>query len=142
MSSDQNKVITRRFIEEVLNGGDLAAIDEYMAADYVEHSAPTGFPATREGTRMAFTLLRHAFPDFHYTIEHLIAEGDWVAIRMTGHGTMRGAFRGLSPTGNQASWAEVHYARLKDGKIVEHWDVKDDLSRLRQLGYPPLPEKR
>lgn len=142
MSTAQNKELARRFIEDVLNTGNLAAIDDFMAAGYVEHLATPGFPANREGTKMALTMLHRAFPDFHYTIEHLIADDDWVAMRLTGHATMQGSFRGLPPTGKQASWSKMHFARLDEGKFVLHWDVKDDLNRLQQLGFPPIPERK
>jgi steroid delta-isomerase-like uncharacterized protein len=139
MSTAQNQELTRRFIEGVLNTGNMAAADDYLASDFVEHSAPPGFPGNREGVKMVFTMLHTTFPDFRYVIEDTIVAGDLVVHRITGHGTMQGSFFGLPATGKHASWPEVHIARVKDGKIVEHWDVIDRLTRLQQLGLAPIP---
>jgi predicted ester cyclase len=140
MSTEENKAAMRRIPEEVFNRGDLGGADEVIAADYIEHfpSVP-GLPTGIAGLKAFVTALREAFPDFRYTVEDEIAEGDTVVQRITGRGTMRGAFLGMPPTGKQATWTEIHIARAAGGKLVEHWAAIDQLGMLQQLGVIPTP---
>jgi steroid delta-isomerase-like uncharacterized protein len=142
MSTERNKELTSRFIEEVLNTGDMALADDFLSPDFIEHSAPPGFPGNREGVKMVFKMLHDAFPDFEYIIEDTVAEGDMVVHRITARGTMEGPLMDMPATGKSASWPEIHIARVKDGKIVEHWDVIDRLTRSQQLGLAPVPGTR
>ncbi len=138
--SEENKALIRRIPEELYNEGNLAVADEVMAADYVEHfPLPPGWPSGLEGLRQFVTMLRTAFPDFRYTIEDEIAEGDMVVIRLTASGTQRGEFMGIPPTGNRATWTEIHVCRIADGKLVEHWANLDQLGMMQQLGVIPSP---
>lgn len=137
MSLQENKALVRRFIEEVLNTGDMASANDFLADSYAEHSAPPGLPGNREGVKAVFAALHQAFPDFRYTVEDMIAEGEMVVCRLTASGTMRGPFFGLRPTGRHAVWSEIHIVRLRDGKAIEHWDAKETLARNQQLGLAP-----
>jgi len=139
MSTEQNKANLRRFIEEGLNKGNMALVDEYIAPDAVDHALPPGLPPNREGFKMFFTAFRAAFPDMRYTIDEEIAEGDKVVHRVTGHGTMKGEFQGMPATGKHAAWTEMHIARFVNGKIAEHWANVDQVGMLQQLGLMPAP---
>ena len=144
MSTEQNKAVANRFVQEVLNTGNLDRFTEFFAADYIEHVPPPtpNFPTGAEGFKTFFGGLRAAFPDFHYTIDTTIAEGDKVVHHLTGHGTMKGAFLGMPPTGKHAMWSEIHEARMgPSGKFVEHWANVDQLGMLQQLGLAPTPGK-
>jgi predicted ester cyclase len=66
-----------------------------------------------------------------------VAEGDKVVTRKTFHGTHRGAFMGLPPTGNAVSFDVIDIVRIRDGQLIEHWNVVDQLTLLRQLGLVP-----
>src|SRR5688572_1304251 len=97
MSEAVRKVVIRWFVEEVLNTGNLAAVDELFAPDYLAHvplhSEPLrGVAAWKQ--RVAGYLT--AFPDLHVTVEDLIAEGDTVIARLTWTGTQRGVFLDLA----------------------------------------------
>jgi predicted ester cyclase len=139
---EENKAIVRRIPEELYNEGRLAVADEVIAPDYVEHfPLPLGWPSGLDGLRQFVTVLRAAFPDFRYTIEDEIAEGDMVVIRLTASGTHRGEFMGIPPTGNRATWTEIHVCRIADGKLVEHWANLDQLGMMQQLGVVPPPEQ-
>jgi hypothetical protein len=72
MTIEQNKELARRFVEEVLNTGDFSTAGEYLAPDYVEHSAPPGMPANRQGVEMTFRILHDPFPDFNYVVDEAI----------------------------------------------------------------------
>jgi len=137
MTTDENKAIVRRFIEQVLNGGDVAAADQYMTAQPLEHDPWPGQPPTLEGWKQGLTALRTALPDYRFTIEDLIAEGDKIVVRGTSRGTHKGEFMGIAPTGKQFVMTELHIVRIADGKIVEHWGNHDDLGMLQQLGVVP-----
>jgi predicted ester cyclase len=134
MSPEENVALVRRVVQEILNTGDFTHADEFFAPEYVEHSAPPGAPQTVEGTKFAFENLHAGFPDFKYTIASAIAERDMVGLALIASGTMQGELFGKPPTGKHAEWQEIHIARLRDDKLVEHWDVKDAASRAQQLG--------
>jgi predicted ester cyclase len=82
-------------------------------------------------------MLRDVFPDLHYDVEDVVADGDKLVQRVTGNGTMHGVLFGLPATGRSASWSEIHISRVDDGKVVEHWSVTDQLGMLQRLGLTP-----
>src|SRR6266704_6026648 len=111
MSTEENKAIARRIIEEGWNQGKLATVDELMAPGHVgHHSLVPKQPPSREHYKQYIVRTRTAFPDFHTTIEEQIAEGDLVVTRWSVQGTHQGMFRGQRPTGKQMSvtgiWTE------------------------------------
>jgi predicted ester cyclase len=121
----------------MLNQGDLSFIDEVIAPDFVNHEAPPGMDLGPESMRGLVAMLRTAFPDLHFTIEELVAEGDIVAGRPTMRGTQQGLLQGMPPTGRSVEQAHMHFVRFRDGKAIEHWGLRDDLGMLRQLGVMP-----
>ena len=139
MSIEQDKQKIVRFIDDVLNQDHWDHLDEYVARDAVDHLVPPGFPNNIEGFRAFFAAFRAAFPDYEYTVEDTLGQGDLIAQRVTGHGTMKGPFLGMPPTGKQATWSELHLVKIKDGKVVEHWGNVDQLNMLMQLGLVPIP---
>lgn len=139
MSTSDNKALVRRFVEQHLNTGDLAAVDDLVAPDAVDHSLPPGLPPTREGFKMAFGALRAAFPDLHYHVDDELAEGDKVFQRVTGHGTLQGEFQGMPPTGKHGTWTEMHIVRFAGGKIVEHWANIDQMALMISVGLMQPP---
>ena len=79
------------------------------------------------------------FPDLHRTIDDLVAEGDKVVVRQTIRGTHRGEYLGVPPTGKPVTFTAVAIFRLADGRIVESWILRDDLSILQQLSAAADP---
>jgi steroid delta-isomerase-like uncharacterized protein len=138
MSEEVNQSTTRRIIE-VFNSGNLSGLDELFAENYYDHATPPGVSPDLPGVKQFFNALRTAFPDFAYTVEDEISEGDKVVIRVTGRGTMKGDFQGLPATGKSAEWQEIHFGRYENGKLVEHWANVDQLGMLQQLGLAPAP---
>ncbi len=140
MSTEENKAIELRFFEEVVNKGNLAVIDELVAANFIDHSAPPGAASDREGYKQFFAMTHEAFPDFRSTLEDMIAEGDLVVQRFTARGTHKGGgFMGIAPTGKQMTVPGIAIHRITGGKIVEDWVSMDMLGALQQLGVvPPL----
>ena len=142
MSTEQNKALSRRFMEEVFNQGNLNLVDELVAPDFVEHEElPPGFPPGREAVKAFSTTFRGAFPDLKVTIDDLIAEGDKVVIRGTWSGTHQGELMGIAPTGKSVSFGVIDTVRIAGGKLVEHWGQMDTMRMMQQLGVIPAPEQ-
>ena len=123
MSTEQNKAVVRRFIEEVLNKQNAALVDELFAPDYVNHMMPGG----REGFKQFLPMLRSAYPDLkmELNIERMMAEGDYVMLRAT----MR-----LTNAGKEATGSGLGEFRLANGKIVEDWPLSGSADLMPQVG--------
>jgi steroid delta-isomerase-like uncharacterized protein len=140
MSTEQNKALVHRLIEEVFNRGNISLVDELMAPDFVEHEElPPGIPPGREAPKQMTTIFRSAFPDFKATIDDIVAEGDKVVIRQTWSGTHKGEFMGIPPTGKSVSFGVIDIIRIAGGKFVEHWGQMDSMGMMQQLGVIPAP---
>jgi steroid delta-isomerase-like uncharacterized protein len=139
MSPEENKALVRRFYEEI-DAGNLAAMDDLVADDYVNHHPPPfpGLPAGREGLKQAFQIFWDATPG-HHEIEDQIAEGDKVVTRLTARGTHRGDLPGIPATGNEMLMTATVIHRIENGRLAEKWSDKDVLAMLQQLDViPPL----
>ena len=121
MSVEQNKAVVRRYLESGLNAD--ALVDEVCTPDYVNHLVPGG----REGAKQFFPMLRSAFPDLklHYSIEHLVAEGDYVVARITFH---------VTNAGKEATGSGLSEYRVVNGKIVEDWPPVSTAAMIQQVG--------
>jgi steroid delta-isomerase-like uncharacterized protein len=141
MSTEDNKVIMRRFYEEVMNQNNLAVIDDFLAPNFVNHSAlQLGMQGGGiEEVKQYLSMILTTFPDLHYTVEDMIAEGDKVIARLTVSGTQQGAFLGIPPTGKHATVTDIEIVRIANGKFVEIWVQVDFLGLLQQLGVVPAP---
>jgi len=137
MSTEDNKAVSRRFYEEVINQKQLAVINEVAGDNYLSHDFPPGLPPGREGLNIFISVFHAAFPDGHLTIDQMIAEGDTVATRLTFHGTHTGEFQGIAPTGKKVTIPALDMARFESGKLVEHWGGPNQMSLLQQLGVIP-----
>src|SRR5215217_6086861 len=102
-AEEKNKALVRRVFEEVWVKRNLAAVDEFMAADYVEHPIPSGLPPGIEGLKQMTTTYRTAFPNLKATLDDIFAEGDRVAFRWSVSGTHLGNWLGIPPTGNHVT---------------------------------------
>lgn len=142
MTLEENKEIVRRFNEEAFVQGDATAADRYLARDVYNHV--TGARGVEDWKRLIRDL--HALaPDSEVTVEDLIAEDDKVVIYVTWSGTHHGEtsmpWGKIPATGKPFSVRHVHLYRLADGKITEHWAVRDDLGMLLQIGALPRPSE-
>ena len=136
MSTEENKAVVRRVIEEAWNKGDLAVADEVIDTNFVFHAAGQEFKGP-EGLKQAVTIYRTAFPDFHITIDDMVAEGDKVASRFTVRGTHKGDLMGIVPTGKQVTITGTVFNRFVGGKEVEARASMDQLGMLQQMGVVP-----
>ena len=138
MSTEQNKSIVRRWIEEGWNKGNVGAVDQFYAADVIQHDSSSPAPVTSSAALKQYVgVFLTAMPDLHFTIDDLLAEGDKVLWRFTARGTQTGALMNLPPTGKTGESTGMALFRLADGKIAEVWVNYDLLGLLQQLGAIP-----
>lgn len=138
MSTEDNKAIVRRF-NDAFSKADLAVIDELITPDVVNHTALAQLRYGSEDFKRLTSLVKSIAPDQHWEIEDMIAEGDKVVVRCTWSGTQQGPYLLASATGKPFAVRHIHIFRLADGKVAEHWAVRDDLGMLQQLGAIPIP---
>ncbi len=143
MSTEQNKTLVRRYWEEVWNQGNLAVVDELIAADFDGHPAPSDadFGRGPAGQKQLVGLYRGAFPDLRMTIDDMATDGDRVVLRWTASGTNTGEMMGMPATGKPATVTGIVINRLAAGQITEGWTNFDALGMLQQLGVIPTPEQ-
>ena len=136
MSVQENEALVRRYIEECWNRHDLDASDELVSPDYLNHAASTE-EYRRGGARRIWEWILSVFPDYRFEVEDAAADGETVAVRGTMTAMHEGELMGIAPTGKRVAAQQSHWFRVADGKITEHWAVRDDLSMMRQLGIMP-----
>ena len=140
MSVDDHKRLVRRWFEELWNQGNAAVADEIIAPNYtVQDPGTPGRTGGIAGEQQAVAMYRTVFPDLHFTIEDLVAEGDRCVARWTARGTQLAPLPGIPPTGTQVTVTGISFSRLANGRIVEHWLNWDTLGMLQQLGAIPAP---
>ena len=137
MSVEANKAVIRRLIDEVVNAGNLDAIDELVAPDFVNHNPLPGATPDRTGFKAAFRNLHAAFPDLHAIDSDLVAEGDRVVALRGFEGTHNGPFLGVPATGRHIILDGMTVFRVVNGQISERRGVLDMLGVMRQLGLVP-----
>lgn len=141
-----NKEIVRRLFRDVFNERHLELCDALCADEYIEHAiAPFGNeePGVVHGPdhmRNVVSWLVAQYPDLTMDIESLIAEGDIVAARVRSEGTNLGNLNDVvPPTGKRFSGRQAHWYRIEDGKLAEHWAIREDLETMLQLGILRRP---
>lgn len=140
MASQQYKAIVRRVNEEAFSaGGVLSVIDEFVAADLVDHTAPPHLQHGSQSLKQLAQLWRAAFPNLKATVHDILAEGDLVVIAWSGGGTHLGDLMGIPPTGKQGFMTGITFNRMQDGRIIERWGNNDQLGLFTQLGLVPAP---
>ncbi len=137
MATERAKELARRVWDEAWNEGDLAVVDEALAADGVDRHALDA-DDIRAHLKQAITEFRTGFPDLRAEVEDMVAEGDRVAMRVALAGTHTGPFFGTAATGRAISIEQYHFIQVnEDGQCVRHWANVglDDL--FRQIGVMP-----
>lgn len=136
MSTEANKATIREFFEQVWNEGDEAAIDRFVAEDAAGNDPDFGMG--REGFKRQWRQWQAAFPDIHFEIEEMVAEGDTVVARWTLTGTHHGPFLGIAPTGRTIRIRGMSLDHLENGVLISGFDGWDNLGLRQQLGIPPV----
>jgi predicted ester cyclase len=126
MSLSTKKALVKSFVEEVFNNHDITATEKYFAKE----NPPIG----SEGFKQSLSAQFKAFPDIQAKIEHIVAENDLVVVFLNFTGTHRGEFQGMPPTNKKINIRSADLYRIENEKIVEHWDIVDQLNLLQQTG--------
>ena len=135
-----NKTTMLRLYEEVFNAGNLEAIDEIVADDFVEHEElPPGIPQGKGAPPALVTTMRAAFPDFHAAVEEMLEDGNKVITRVRFSGTHQGEFMGIPPTGKRFDIPVIDIVEFRDGKGIAHWGLMDQAGMMQQLGVGGPP---
>ncbi len=132
MSTEQNKSIVRRYLEEVYNQNNPAVLAELLAPNYRRYLA-SGAALNREEQRQRLAGMRTAFPDIHVEIVLLIAESNFVTMQVIVRGTQHGAFAGVESSGRTIAVPAIDIVRIENGKLVEHWGGMDQSVLIQQL---------
>lgn len=135
---ERNIAATRRLIDEGFSKGRLEVCDELVAADQVEHQR--GLDSGIDGAKATIATLHQWFSAFELRIEDLVASNDTVWIRATARGVNTGSVFGRPPTGRPFTITVFDQLRFRDGRLVEHWGVPDQLGMLIQVGLFGRPE--
>lgn len=132
------KQVAMRLADDVFSEGDLETFEEIFSDQYVNHNMPvSGIPGTKAGFKQLVQATRYAFGDLHVHVQDVVCEGDFVVFHDHVTATSVGEFFGVPPNGQRLEWTEIHFLRVRDGQIVEHWTNFDQLGILRQLGAIP-----
>jgi steroid delta-isomerase-like uncharacterized protein len=138
-ATEANKALMRRWIEEGHNNRNLSVADELYDPAFVWHLTPVGEIRGTEALKQLIKSVHTAFPDWHITVEELVAESDKVMTHWRATGTHQGEFMGVAPTGQQVTTSGIIIGRIAGGEFVEAWEVWDALGLMQQLGAaPPL----
>jgi predicted ester cyclase len=139
VSLEDNKALVMRFIDEIMNEGNMAAITDFCVAGSM-------FAGGIEGQIKS---MKTAFPDIHFTVDEILAEGNKVAVRVTTHGTNSGPLVGLPafgrletpvpPTGKSVTGSGMNIFKISEGKIVSYAAELDQIGLLRQMGWTFIP---
>lgn len=130
--------IVSRYFDEVWSRGRLDVLDELLAPSYVNHTPSTPNPPPGpSGLKPIVAAFRTAFPDLRFTILDVVTEGERVAVRVRMEGTQDGPLFGIPPSHRRVSVDQINIELFREGRIVEHWRVTDELGLMRQLGVVP-----
>jgi predicted ester cyclase len=136
-TEERNKDLTLRGFEEMFNRGDLSVVDELVADRGEDHQEAPGTDFAAH-LKDVITKMRTAFPDLHFEIHHMLAEGDMVAARSTMTGTHEGRFEigpfgDIEPKGRRVEVRHMHFFRWVDGKNTDLWHIMDTAALMHQL---------
>lgn len=141
MINEANKTFVRDFMERAFNQGDLTAVDEHLSQNAVDYQEPAGTNFCNH-LKEVITMLRTAFPDLHFELHEVLAEGDIVSFRSIMTGTHQGMLQGVPPTGKKVSVPHMHFVRMENGKGTALWHLWDTAAMMRQLGVVPQGQRQ
>jgi predicted ester cyclase len=136
VDTETSRAVVGRWFEDVLRGHRLAEVTELASPNILIH--PTAMP--RESGYYAYAGVEQwleeqwaAFPDLTVVDVFTVASGDIVAVRWEAHGTSRGQFLGIAPTGHSLDYTGLSMYRVEGGRIAEIWETRNTLGIMRQL---------
>ena len=136
----QNKAVVQRYWDGKWNERRPEILDELQTPDVAYHGTSMNMTGIEE-YKQVYSNFLSAFHDTELEVEDLIAEGDKVMSRVSMHCTHKGEFEGIPPTGKVLTVSAFTVFRLVDGKIVEEWEILDELGMMQQLGVDLAPKE-
>jgi predicted SnoaL-like aldol condensation-catalyzing enzyme len=118
---------------DAMNAGQLEKIRDVVTDDFVDHGSPVPLPPGAEGYIAILTFVTTVL-QVRYEVHDVVAAGDMVAIRATAHGVNAMVPQGIEPTYRSYAMKTAHFFRSRDGRLCEHWGVRDELDVLYQIG--------
>lgn len=134
MKTPDNKTIVRRYIEEIVNTGDVSKIRDFFSEEYTEVFEGVRHKRGIQGAIDHVLGVRRVYPDLKMTIENQISEGEWIATSYSVTGTFRDEWFGMKPSGKPITFYGVNMERIRDGKIIEHGGAANLLEPLLKAG--------
>jgi len=134
MTVKDNKKLIRKYIEEVVNTGNINEIEKFISSNYAEIIEGKRHLVGIEGAKEHLIGVRQTYPDLKLTVDKQIAEGDWVATCITARGTHIGTWLGIKPTGKQVSFTGVNIEKVENGKITDHGGAANLLIQFLEIG--------
>jgi len=141
MTTEENKAVIRAFVEEVINQGRMERADELVAQEFIEHDPLPSQEQGREGLKEIIAVIRNAFPDIHWVMLEMVAEGEMVFSRFSWSGTHRGTFLGIPATGRRVEISGMVLDRVVAGRMAESRILMNSLLLMQQLGVIPSPRQ-
>lgn len=141
MDTEQNKAIVRDVMERAFGQGNLSVLDEHHSPDGIDHQEPLGTDFITH-LKQVIVSLRTAFPDLHFDIHDMVAEGDIVAFRSTMTGTHLGPLQmgpapAIAATGKAIAVPHMHFIRMVEGRTTDLWHLWNMPQMMQQLGVMP-----
>lgn len=137
-SSTKNKELASKYINEVINKGNLNLLDDIFSQDYISHRTDgTEANIIKDSSiRKLLNYLRTAFPNIHYAIDKIVADGDMVALNISATGTHKGEFMGYPASQKVVHYKEMFFFRVAENKLVEGWGLSDMRGIIQQISKP------
>ncbi|NVO18658.1 MAG: ester cyclase [Bacteroidetes bacterium] len=130
----ENKNLVARYIEEIVNSGEVERITNFISPDYTEVFNNQRYVLGIEGAVDHIKGVRNTYPDLILTVDMQLAEGDWVVTCYTMRGTHMGEWMGIKPTGKRLETIGVNLDKVINGKIVEHGGAVNLFTSLLSVG--------
>ena len=137
MSLESNKQLCRDYFTAFV-AGDVGWMERHIHADFVRHDPGLTFEVRGpSGVARLHDVLMLAFPDMQVPLQDFVAEGEKVVVRLRVQGTHTGAFGDMAATGRKIDVGVLDLFQIRDGMLIEHWALFDNLGMLKQLGALP-----
>jgi predicted ester cyclase len=118
---------------DAMNAGQLKKIRDLVTDDFIDHGSPVPLPPGPDGYIAILTFVTNVL-QVRYEVHDIVSAGDMVAIRATAHGVNAISPQGIAATGRPMAMKTAHFFRSRDGRLSEHWGIRDELDVLYQVG--------
>ena len=135
---EANKQLVREYFRAFLEA-DEAWWNKHIAPDFKRHDPGLPFEVIGPGgVKQLAEALLPGIPDMTLPIVDLVAEGEKVLARLSVKGTHGGELMGVPATGAKIDIAVLDLFQIRDGKLIEHWALLDNLGLMRQIGVKAI----